>query len=309
MIRRQGLTHDQSRANHSLTRQPTRPPALQIRPAAFLKERRPCRRACPAAQAAIVTNDLFDRRLRAIRRDRAASIGPEMFLLDRAFEDCLDRLRDIPRSFDHALLVGCPSPAWPALLGQFAAKVDVVDPGRAFAARAGGIQVEEDRFDFGSERYDLCLAVGTLDTVNDLPLAFQLLNRALKPDSPLIGAIAGGNSLPALRASLIDAGRSVGRVVARAHPRIEPNSLAGLLLAAGFGMQVVDIDRVALRYANLGELVRDLRAMGATSVLGSRPGALGRAEAAAVRRAFDERGQEGRVEEMVEILHFLGWRI
>ncbi len=158
-----------------------------------------------------VTKDLFDRRLRAIRRDRAASIGPEMFLLDRAFEDCLDRLRDIPRSFDHALLVGCPSPAWPALLGQFAARVDVVDPGQAFAARAGGIQVEEDRFDFGAERYDLCLAVGTLDTVNDLPLAFQLLNRALKPDSPLIGAIAGGNSLPALRASLIDAGRSVGR--------------------------------------------------------------------------------------------------
>lgn len=256
----------------------------------------------------LVTRDLFDRRLRALRRDRAARMGPEMFLLNRAFEDCLDRLRDIPRKFDHALLVGCPAPAWPGLLGQFAGKVDVVDPGAAFAASANGTQVEEDRFDFGEERYDLCLAVGTLDTVNELPLAFQLLNRALTPGSPLIGAIAGGNSLPVLRACLIDAGRSVGQVVARAHPRIEPSSLAGLLLAAGFEMQVVDIDRVRLRYKSLDELVRDLRAMGATSVLNSRPAAFSRAEAAAVRRAFDERRNGERVEEMVEILHFLGWR-
>lgn len=230
-----------------------------------------------------------------------------MFLLDRAFEECIDRLRDIQRNFDHALLVGCPSPAWRELLGRFARRVDVVDPGAAFAARADGIQVEEDRFDFGEERYDLCLAVGTLDTVNDLPLAFQLLNRALKPDSPLIGAIAGGNSLPALRACLIEAGRSVDKVVARAHPRIEPNSLAGLLLAAGFSMQVVDIDRVTLRYGKLDELVRDLRAMGATSVLKSRAGPFSRAEISAARRAFDGRANEGRVEEMVEILHFLGW--
>lgn len=255
-----------------------------------------------------MTRDLFDRRLRAIRRDRAARIGPDMFLLDRAFEDCLDRLRDISRSFDHALLVGCPSPDWRERLGQFAGKVDVVDPGEDFAVAAGGIQAEEDRFDFGEERYDLCLAVGTLDTVNDLPLAFQLLSRALIPDSPLIGAIAGGNSLPALRACLIDAGRSVGKVVARAHPRIEPNSLAGLLLAAGFEMQVVDIDRVTLRYGKLDELVRDLRTMGATSVLKNRPGPMSRAELAAARRSFEQRANGGRVEEMVEILHFLGWR-
>ena len=59
----------------------------------------------------MVNQDLFDRRLRSLRRDRAALIGPELFLYNRAFEDCLDRLRDIPRKYERALLLGCPAPA------------------------------------------------------------------------------------------------------------------------------------------------------------------------------------------------------
>ena len=41
--------------------------------------------------------DLFDMELRALRRDRAARTGPELFLLERAFADCLERL-DADRS-------------------------------------------------------------------------------------------------------------------------------------------------------------------------------------------------------------------
>lgn len=231
-----------------------------------------------------------------------------MFLFERAFDECLDRLSFIRRSFDRALLIGCPVPEWRHRLEQLAGNVEVVDPGGSFAARAAGLQIEEDHFDFGVDRYDLCVAVGTLDTVNDLPLALQLIHRALKPDSPLVGAIAGGNSLPALRSSLIEAGRSVGQVVARAHPRIEPSSLGGLLSAAGFAMPVVDIDRVTLRYQGLGELVRDLRAMGATSILAGHSGALSKREAAAIHAAFHAQRREGRTEEQVEILHFAAWK-
>lgn len=231
-----------------------------------------------------------------------------MFLFDRAFDECLDRLRDIRRPFERALLIGCPSPAWTACLGEITERVDAVDPGGKFAQGSQGRQVEEDRFDFGENEYDLCVAVGTLDTVNDLPVALGLLHRALRPNSPLIGAIAGGNSLPALRASLIEAGRVSGRIVARTHPRIDASSLAQLLTATGFTMPVIDIDRVMLRYHGLDALVRDLRAMGATSVLADRPPPLRRAELALARSAFAARGMGGRTEEQVEILHFLGWR-
>jgi hypothetical protein len=254
-----------------------------------------------------VTRDLFDRQLRALRRDRAARIGSDLFLFERAFEECLDRLRDISRPFERALLLGCPSPLWPGRLKSIATQVDVVDPGAEFAARSGGFQVQEDRYDFGVDRYDLCLAIGTLDTVNDLPLALQLIGRSLRADSPLIGAIIGGNSLPALRASLIEAGRAEGKIVARTHPRIEPASLAGLLAAAGFNMPVVDVDRVRLRYEDLGALVRDLRAMAATAVLAERSPPMSRNAAIRARIAFAAQANDGRTEEIVEILHFLAW--
>lgn len=254
-----------------------------------------------------MTRDLFDRNLRGLRRDRAARMGPELFLLDRAFDECLERIEGIARRCDRALLIGCPSPAWVRRLGQFTRAVDVTDPGRLFAAAADGLHVEEDRHDFGEQRYDLCLAVGTLDTVNELPLALSLLHRALKADAPLVGAIAGGNSLPSLRASLIEAERSDGRIAQRTHPRIEAPSLAGLLTAAGFAMPVVDVDRVRLRYATLAGLVRDLRAMGATSALAERPAALSRGTARRASEAFRERGENGRTVEEIDILHFIGW--
>jgi NADH dehydrogenase [ubiquinone] 1 alpha subcomplex assembly factor 5 len=254
-----------------------------------------------------VPPDLFDHQLRALRRDRAARIGPDLLLFDRAFDECLDRLRDIRRSFDRALLIGCPSPSWPSRLATIAGKVDVRDPGALFAARAGGLQVEEDRDDLPTGQYDLCVAIGTLDTVNDLPLALRLIGRALAPDAPLIGAMAGGNSLPAFRAALIEAGRHEGRIVARTHPRIDAATLAQLLALAGFGMPVVDVDRVRLRYTGLDALVRDLRSMAATSVLAQCAPPMSKIELERTRKAFESRAVDGRTEEVVEILHFLGW--
>lgn len=250
-----------------------------------------------------MSRDLFDRSLRSLRRDRAARAGPELFLLERAFDECLDRLRDIARPFERVLLVGCPSPDWP---GRIAGQVEVVDPGHLFAERAGGITADEDRFDFGEGEYDLCLAVGTLDTVNELPLALQLIRRALKSDVPLVGAMAGGHSLPALRAAMIEAERGEGRVSSRTHPRVEASSLAGLLASAGFDNPVVDVDRVRLRYPDLKALVRDLRRMGATSVLSERR-PLTRTVAEAADRAFAARAANGKTAEIVEILHFIAW--
>jgi hypothetical protein len=254
-----------------------------------------------------VPAELFDRRLRSIRRDRAARIGPDLFLFNRAFDECLDRLGDLARGFDRALLIGCPSADWPSRLATIAGEVDVFDPGSLFVAQAGGNLIEEDRHDFGAAQYDLCVAVGTLDTVNDLPLALRLISRALHPDAPMIGAIAGGNSLPTLRSSLIEAGRQQGKIVARTHPRIEPATLAQLLSAAGFTMPVVDVDRVRLRYRSFDALIRDLRSIAGTSVLAGRPPPMSRTEARRAREAFEAQADDGRTEEVVEILHFLAW--
>jgi NADH dehydrogenase [ubiquinone] 1 alpha subcomplex assembly factor 5 len=50
----------------------------------------------------------FDRRLRRLRRDRAASAGGEAdYLLRRAADEIVDRLDLVSRTFDRALDLGC----------------------------------------------------------------------------------------------------------------------------------------------------------------------------------------------------------
>jgi hypothetical protein len=153
----------------------------------------------------------------------------------------------------------------------------------------------------------LCIAIGTLDTVNDLPRALSAIRKSLRPDSPFFGALAGGNSLPALRASLIEAERSGGRIAMRTHPRIEAPSLSQLLTSTGFAMPVIDVDRVRVRYRSLSDLVADLRAMGSSSQLAERAPPLSKGAFRRAAEAFLALGDGHRTEETIEILHFLAW--
>src|SRR3982751_1174630 len=74
--------------------------------------------------SAAASPELFDMELRALRRDRAFRNGVELFLYERAFADCLDRIGLVQQSFRSALLIGCPDPDWPARLGELADQVD-----------------------------------------------------------------------------------------------------------------------------------------------------------------------------------------
>jgi NADH dehydrogenase [ubiquinone] 1 alpha subcomplex assembly factor 5 len=263
----------------------------------------------PHPSSASQPPDLFDRRLRGLRRDRAARLGPELVLHERAFEECLDRLADIPRGYQNALLIGVPDPSWRSRLAAEAdiVEVDAVDPGQLFAEAASAIHAEEDRFDFGIVRFDLVVAIGTLDTVNRLGPALVAIRRAMRPDAPFIGAIVGGDSLSVLRRAMLAADQATGPAAARCHPRIAPATLAGLLSAAGFVMPVVDVDQVGLTYASLAALVRDLRAMGGSNMLADRAPPRGRAWAALASAAFAAEARDGRTTEHVELLHFLAW--
>jgi NADH dehydrogenase [ubiquinone] 1 alpha subcomplex assembly factor 5 len=252
---------------------------------------------------------LFDIKLRAMRRDRAALSGQELFLFERAFEDCLDRIAVMRRSFESALLIGSPDPGWPSRMSEFG-RVDVRDPGRLFAEAAGGRQLIEDQWSPSAETYDLVLAIGTLDTVNDLPRALRSIRSAMLPNGLFIGAISGGDTLPLLRAAMRAADQVTGVASPHVHPRIEASALAPLLSTAGFAEPVVDIDRVPVAYACFAKLIADLRAMGATNILAARsPRPLSRAAANAAGNAFATAGNGGRTVETFEILHFAAWTV
>jgi hypothetical protein len=255
-----------------------------------------------------VTGEIFDMTLRALRRDRAARQGPELFLLDRAFDDIVGRLSLINRSFESVLLLGCPSADWPRKVRAFCERIDILDPGPRFAEEAGGRTLREPDLPVTPGSYDLILSVGTLDTVNDLTGTLLRLRFALQPGGVLLGAISGGATIPQLRAAMRAADESVGIAAPHVHPRIDPSALAGLLDAAGFKMPVVDVDRVNVAYSSLGRLIADLRRMGATNVLKQRSKMpVGRRALSAAEQAFTEAGDGQRTVEIFEILHFAAW--
>jgi NADH dehydrogenase [ubiquinone] 1 alpha subcomplex assembly factor 5 len=244
---------------------------------------------------------------RVLRRDRAARIGVELFLYERAFEDCLERIALIDRRFERALLIGCPDPGWPVRLGEVADELEIREPGSVFAKAAGAQTVVEDRWMPPEAHYDLVLAVGTLDTVNDLPLCFRLIGHAMRRDALLIGALSGGETMPQLRTAMRAADAASGAAAPHIHPRIEAAALAPLLTDAGFIGPVVDVDRAMVSYPSLERLIQDLRAMGATNILMARPRCFGKAAREAARRVFTKENDGSRTTETFEILHFAAW--
>lgn len=250
---------------------------------------------------------LFDMKVRPLRRDRAARIGPELFLLRRAFGDCVERLALVQRRFDRALLIGVPDPSWPDQLQPYADCIDVRDPGRMFAGAAAGDLLVEDFWDPPEAAYDLIVAVGTLDTVNDLRLALRLIRHAMSADALLLGVVSGGDTLPQLRNAMRAADAVAGVAAPHVHPRIEASALAPLLAEAGLIHPVVDVDRVSVSYPSFDRLIADLRAMAGTNVLSARPSFLSRTARASAIQAFADAGDGAKTVETFEILHFAAW--
>ena len=253
--------------------------------------------------AAQTPTDIFDRRSRRLRRDRAAAgdYPAHAFLRDVMVEGLLERLDAVKRGFTDVLDIGTPD----AGITVPGARIARFDPGHRFARAAGGVQGDEDRLPFADASFDGVFSAGVLDQVNDLPGALTLIRRVLRPDGMFLGAFLGGGSLPALRAALRIA--EGDRPAARLHPQIDVRSAGDLLMRAGFALPVADVETFDVRYAHLGRLLDDLRGMAASNILGSRS-AMTRGTLARAAAAFaDAAGPDGRTVERFSIIFVTGW--
>lgn len=254
------------------------------------------------------TPEIFDRRLRALRRDRAASgFAAHDFLYRHMADELLDRLADVSRDLPEALVVGCPDGHVRTQLEAMGKRVVCTDPGFANARARGGVQADEDALPFADGRFDLVVACGTLDSVNDLPGALILMNRVLRPDGLLLAAFTGAGSLPVLRSALLAAeGDRPGQHI---HPQVDVRAAGDLLGRAGFAMPVADGETLAVRYGSIFPLLADLRGMGMANMLTSRPPALTRETLARAASAFaDAADPDGRTAERFAIIYLSGWK-
>jgi len=250
-----------------------------------------------------VSTDLpFDRRLRRVRRNRAAPrFGEAAFLHHHVAEGLIDRLEDVRRGFAEALEIGAADGHLAGLLRSRGIAVTTTDHGHRFP----GVDIvcDEDRLPFADHSFDLVVSIGVLDSVNDLPGSLMLIRRILRPGGLLLAAFAGAGSLPRLRAAMLASDEAANAAAPRIHPQIDLRAAGDLLQRAGFVLPVADVESVPVRYASLDRLVADLRATGGTNLLHARATQpIRRAGFAAARSAFGTR-----VEERFEILHLTAW--
>lgn len=252
--------------------------------------------------------DIFDRARRARQRDRMLDGFADHDFLHRAMlDELLDRLGDVQRDLPEVLVIGCPDGSAKAALEALGKRVACADPGFLAARAAGGVQADEDALPFADESFDLIIACGTLDSVNDLPGALILMRRVLRPDGLMLAAFAGAGSLPRLKAALLAAeGDRPGQHV---HPQVDVRSAGDLLSRAGFTMPVADGDLLNIRYGDVLRLMHDLRGMGAGNALATRAPALTRA--VLIRAAAQFAGAadpDGRTAEQIAIIYLSGWK-
>src|SRR3546814_8147465 len=127
-----------------------------------------------------------------------------------------------------------------------------------------GVQADEDALPFADASFDLIIACGTLESVNDLPGALILIRRILRPDGLFLAAFVGAGSLPVLRSALLagDADRPAKHI----HPQIAVRSAGDPLRRAGFAMPEAEGDSPTVRYSSLMSLVADMRGMGGSNI-------------------------------------------
>jgi SAM-dependent methyltransferase len=213
---------------------------------------------------------VFDRLLQRRRRQRAAALSPENFLLEHVAGELADRLSVVLRRFEIGIDLGTPGDAVRASLRRLGSVATIV--GADVIVRSKPFVIaDEEALPFGDAAVDLVVSGLGLQFVNDLPGALTQIRRALKPDGLFLAALLGGETLTELRQAFAAAESEIeGGVSPRVAPFADLRQLGALLQRAGFALPVTDVERVTVRYGSAFDRMRDLRRMGATNPLVAR---------------------------------------
>jgi SAM-dependent methyltransferase len=221
---------------------------------------------------------IFDRKLHARRRSRAAARFPAYSFLKRAAaEDIAFRLSAINRKFPRILDLGAHDGTLGDVLRHAPDAADRIgdifttDLSPSFLHGPLGVACDEEALPFADGSFDLVVSALSLHWVNDLPGALIQIRRALKPDGLFIGIVLGGRTLHELRTSLLAAEEEIrGGAANRISPFLDVIDGAGVLQRAGFALPVSDGDARTVRYADPFRLLTDIRGMGETAAFARR---------------------------------------
>lgn len=299
------------------------------------------------------TLEVFNSHIKYLQKERAAS-NPEQsreadYLKDEIARRLVDRLLDINREFPKVLDLGAnscniakalakpplPTPEIPEdspqavtpkiPLSQRVHELVCADVSPSTLHRDDGLEepvipltqqvlpsLETLPYEPGT--FDAVLSSMSLHWVNDLPSLLASINSVLKPDSPFIAAMFGGDTLYELRASLqlADLERR-GGVQPHISPLADVRDMGGLLGKAGFKLLTVDVDDVIVEYPDTFALMQDIQAMGeGNAILKSVGGPISRdvllANEAIYRELHCKEDEKDRIPATYRIIYMIGWK-
>jgi NADH dehydrogenase [ubiquinone] 1 alpha subcomplex assembly factor 5 len=238
--------------------------------------------------------EIFDRSRRHALRARGVGRNGEAFLWNHVADELAERLAIVSRTLASVLIIGP--------MADYAARI----AGERQCSVSSASLIEEDRLQFEPQSFDLVIAGGTLDSVNDLPGALVQIRRILRPDGLFLGHMFGAGSLATLKSLMMAAEGDVA--TPHIHPQIDLRSAADLLARAGFALPVADGELARVRYGGWRTIVSDIRDAGIGNSLAGPRRYLGadmpvRLDAEWRRRA----DSSGKLEEQFNHIFLSGW--
>jgi malonyl-CoA O-methyltransferase len=159
------------------------------------------------------------------------------------------------------------------------------------------------RLPFATASVDLVFSSLMLQWCDDLDAVFAEIRRVLKPGGLLTFSSLGPDTLRELR----EAWASVDDAV-HVNRFIDLHDVGDALVRAAFAEPVLDVDRHVEEYAEIGDLMRDLKALGAHNVTAGRPrGLTGRRAFAALTAAYERHRRDARLPATYEVVYGNAW--
>lgn len=142
-----------------------------------------------------------------------------------------------------------------------------------------------------------------LNWLSDPLPALKEMHRVLEVDGMAMFSTLGPDTLKELRAAL------PAREGERVHRFIDMHDIGDALVAAGFSDPVMDMEVLTITYADVDELLRDLRLGGCTNAGTARPrGLSGKAGWAAARENLKRLARDGRLPLTFEVVQGHAWK-
>ena len=218
-------------------------------------------------------DDIFNRKLLRMHRDRAASkIKDSDFLIQHSLNDIVERAHIYRPEFDRVLNIG--SRVFD--LKQYAkhklkiSQLINTDLSLKMLHSLNGnrVQADEEFLPFLDHSFDLVVSALNLHWVNDLPGTLIQIHRTLKKDGLFIASFIGENSLREVKEVFIKSESDLNKNINfHVSPTIATNSLASLMQRAKFQDVVADQHTLKVFYDHPKKILSDLQNMGESNCM------------------------------------------